>query len=606
MPDLESRCSVTKLIVPYTGVCAEADARLIGIAERLGIQCELLPLEEKGDSFKSPVNEGVASRGSCLVINAGVFRDWTCGQLSNELVKCLTSQFSHLLVHAVTLDAFSNSLVKALSQGRFESVELCDDSRAFYSISASAREICGAFSGLSFGPINPCNDCVFRGDAAKEVARALIMIGGKPLLAAMKYGETEVLFVGSRDVIDVNQDVAELPLSDYFSQFIPQVMSLRYIFGELCWHPGNQYAAFIIDDPLLRPKYGYLDFEVLLDMMKKHNFATTIAFIPYNYRRNRDRTVQMFRNNGDRLSICFHGNDHTAAEFASSDVFRLNETLNVAERRISALTRTTGLSCSKVMVFPQEVFSVEAARMLKAHSFLCAVNAGSTPYGGKAMLTVSEVMQPALLRHGGVPLFIRRYIGKAEPQDFALNFFFGKPAIIVDHHEAFKQPEALIQTVGMINSLSAEVRWCDLETAAANSNLQRSDSTGVCQVRAYSSAITLSNDEDCPKRFLVEWDHTNDSPAVEGIVHDSMFDVPFEVDGAILRISVEIEAKSSCTYSVHYCNGQLTYGKFGCWWAFKVMLRRRLSEVRDNYISKNRLTKAFGDTVRRQLLSRLL
>jgi len=41
----------------------------------------------------------------------------------------------------------------------------------------------------------------------------------------------------------------------------------------------------------------------------------------------------MFRENPHRLSICFHGNDHTEAEFASNDPALLNGMLDIAEGR---------------------------------------------------------------------------------------------------------------------------------------------------------------------------------------------------------------------------------------------------------------------------------
>ena len=56
-------------------------------------------------------------------------------------------------------------------------------------------------------------------------------------------------------------------------------------------------ACLIIDDPVLRPKYGCLDYKRLLKEMKIHNFFTEIAFIPYNYRKSDAETVRLFANN---------------------------------------------------------------------------------------------------------------------------------------------------------------------------------------------------------------------------------------------------------------------------------------------------------------------
>ena len=88
--------------------------------------------------------------------------------------------------------------------------------------------------------------------------------------------------------------------------------------------------------PLLRRDYGYLNFDSLLRLAKEHNFHTAISFIPHNYRRNSARIVRMFRENPRRLSICFHGNDHTEAEFASTDRALLNGMLGIGEERMKA------------------------------------------------------------------------------------------------------------------------------------------------------------------------------------------------------------------------------------------------------------------------------
>ena len=111
-------------------------------------------------------------------------------------------------------------------------------------------------------------------------------------------------------------------------------MALRYAAGDECWRPRERHASIIVDDPLLRKEYGFLNFETLLRLTKQHNFHTTIAFIPHNFRRSSPRITRMFRENASRLAICFHGNDHTGGEFASTDTALLNTLLRVAEDRI--------------------------------------------------------------------------------------------------------------------------------------------------------------------------------------------------------------------------------------------------------------------------------
>jgi len=63
-----------------------------------------------------------------------------------------------------------------------------------------------------------------------------------------------------------------------------------------------------VDDAWLREPYGYLQYSDLLQEMRRHNFHTTIAFIPWNYDRSEPDVISLFRANSDRLSICIHGN----------------------------------------------------------------------------------------------------------------------------------------------------------------------------------------------------------------------------------------------------------------------------------------------------------
>jgi hypothetical protein len=404
--------------------------------------------------------------------------------------------------------------------------------------------------------------------------------------------------------LDVDHQVGDAPLSEYFSRFVPQAMALRYIFREECWHPLENFASFILDDPLLQPKYGYLDFGSLLNLMRQHDFATTVAFIPHNYRKSSRRTVEMFRRNSDRLAICFHGNDHTAGEFASADSCRLNTMLRIAEARMSIHAHATGLRCPKVMVFPYDDFSVEALRVLKSRSFLAGVSGPPHPVGRPVNLTLRELAQPAVLRHGGFPLFPRTNLEHARKQDIAFALFFGRPAFIAGHHDVLKRPAALSEAVSMINLIAPGIRWCGLETAIINSALRRKTSDGAYHVRAYSSAVRLANDRDSLQRFVVEWNHSVERPPVDHILRDGAPDRSFEVGGSVVRFSADLGPHSSATVCVIYRNDFASLERLGFRWDTKAVIRRRLSEVRDNYVSKNGYALSLHRRLRHWLLTR--
>ena len=595
-----------KLIVPHTGAIQSSDSRLIRLAQFLGVMCEPFLLEKLSRQPAGNTEKAFPKPDSCLVINPQVIKEWTGAVLPADLVSRLTSQFPYLIVHGLTADPFCDELVKTLSAGRLRRVQRIVDTDQPYEIAVDCREVSGAFSGISFGPVNPANDCILSVDCGKPAVRRLISIGGSPFMALMKIDNTEILFLASADTLDVNHELGDTPLRKYFSRFVPHSMALRYIFGGQCWHPGEHYASLTIDDPLLRPSYGFLNFESLLHLMEEANFSTTIAFIPHNYRRNARQIIELFHKNRNRFAICFHGNDHTAAEFASDDIPRLNTMLGIAESRMDIHCRATGLRCHRVMVFPQEHFSVEAMEVLKSRNFSAAVSSTPHPTGRQVAITLGDIAEPAILRHAGFPLFLRKYIAETEKQDIAFNLFFGKPVLIVDHHEAFRHPDLLVEAITMINSLAPEIRWSDLETAVTNSILKRRAPDGSNYVRAYSNTVRVTNDEQSQQRYIIEWKHLGQCPFVEQVVCDGRpFDL-FEADEFGIRLSVELTPGDSNAFSVVYRNDYSSLEDLGFCWSAKAYIRRRICELRDNYISKNRHATALADVLRRSYYNRFV
>lgn len=586
-----------KLVVPHTAEVQASDARLIGLAEFLGISCKRLFLDKQAQHYVRYIEEALPNQACCLVINPQVIRDWTRGVVPADLISCLTSRFPHILVHGLSTGPFDNNLIEALSSKCLHSVRLITNTGQLYEIASDSREVCGAFSGISFGPVNPVNDRILSADTEKGPVRTAISIGGSPFMAVMKREKAEIVFVASADTLDVNDEIGSAPLSEHFSRFVPHAMALRHIFGEASWHPCEHYASIIIDDPLLRPQYGFLNFESLLRLMKEYNFSTTVAFIPHNYRRNSKRVVQMFRGNDKRLAICFHGNDHTAAEFASNDTSRLNTMIRIAEARMNIHRQATGLPCHKVMVFPQGNFSVEAMRVLKASNFCAAVNSVPHPTSRPAALSLAELAQPAVLRYGGFPLFLRKAIREIKRQDIAFNLFFGRPVLVVEHHEAFRQPETLAEVAFTINSFSPRIRWSNLETAIVSSTLRRKLPEGTYHIRAYSGAVRIANNQDFPQRFLVEWNHSCQCPPVEHVLRAGELCQSYEVDDSGIRVSVELASSSCERFSVVYRNDYRSFRSLGFQWTAKALVRRRLSEVRDNYVSKNRYAMMLAKTL---------
>lgn len=591
-----------KLVVPYIGEVRAVDARLVRLAEFLGIPCETIALVEVAN-HAGYLEAALPDHSSCFVVNPEVIKEWlgTAG-IPNDLVAFLLSRFPNLVVHGLRVDAFDTGLVAALSGGRLKSVNAIDGDDAVYAVARDSKTVCGAFAGLSLGPANPVNDHVLSSSGSDPAVQQLISIGGLPFMAAVKLEGAEILFVASEDVADLNAEVGNAPLAEYFSRLVPLAMALRYAAGDQCWRPSTAHASIIIDDPLLRKTYGFLRFETLLRLANRHNFHTTIAFIPHNYRRSSSRITRMFQENAARLSICFHGNDHTEGEFASTDLAFLNTSLQIAEDRMNLHHQMTGLACDRVMVFPQGNFSIEAMKVLKSHNFAAAVNTVPHPAEQPVRLTIGELAQPAVLRYGGFPLFIRNPIRQTRSHDVAFNLFFGRPVLIVEHHEVFKRPESLAEIAATVNSVAPEVKWSNLATVVGNSILTRRGPDGTHHVRAYSGTVQVSNASGSSRRYSIEWGDSRDSAPIEQVLMNGAPCRGFEIDDDGLRLSVELAPGSTQAFSLVHRNLQASTRDLGLRWNAQAFLRRRLSEIRDNYLSKNQHLLTAAKAVQRRFL----
>ena len=595
-----------KLLVPYVGELQAMDARLIRLAEFLGISCEPFSLAklggERGESFAEYLEKAVPDRQICLAVNPQVMQDWMGrDSFPAELASFLVTRFPRLLVHSPRPVPFDGSVIAALSGGELQGVRGLGQANLCYEISPDSKDVCAAFAGLSFGPANSANDRVFSTGPGAFAVRRLISLGGSPFMAALRREKIEILFLAGLDVADLDAEIGDTPLVEYFSRLLPYAMALRYTFGEESWLPGEAHASVIIDDPLLRRNYGFLNFESLRGFMEQHNFHTTIAFIPHNFRRSSARVTRMFRENPARFAICFHGNDHTGAEFASTDTGLLHTMLKIAERRMGLHYKATGLDCARVMVFPQGHFSVEAMSALKSRNFDAAVNTVPHPTKQPVRLTLGEIAQPAVLRYGGFPLFLRKNSLRTQSADIAFNLFFGKPVLIVEHHDVFAHPETLIETASRINAIAPEIRWSDLGSAVAASTLHRRVH-GVCNVRAYSRTARISNESRSAQRFSIEWRQYGRNDSVEQVLKDGVPCAGFETDDAGTRLSVDLAPGSSQTFSVVCQSAHATFKGLGLRRNARAYLRRRLSEVRDNYLSKNPRMLAVAKTLRGRVL----
>jgi len=586
--------------VPQFGELDERDRRLMRLAEALGVVCQAVPLEAAADPA-SYLKQRVPEDCTCLVIHPRVFARWLKGRpLDRGATRKLVSGFTHVLVHGLRADDFDNALVGALSGGSAK-IEPMGNPLSQYAVSLHAGPMAEAFAGETFGPVNSQNDRVIRFAPLALTVEELILIDDRPFMARTRMGDTEVFFIAGDDVADLDRVIDVVEVEAHFSRLLPHAMVLRHAAGAECWRPVNQYASLVIDDPLLRMKYGYLNYEHALAQAKQWNFHIVTAFIPLNYRRSSADAARIFRENADRLSICVHGNDHAHYEFASRDTGFLNASYRSAIWRTQQHFKLTGVRCDPVMVFPLEGYSEAAMRTAKLNNLEAVVCSTTRPMELKTGVTLGELCRPAVVRYGGFPLFLRNSVAQMRRFDVAFRLFFGRPILIGEHHDIFKQTDRLLELVRTINSMAPNIHWANLATVTAGSMLVRK-ANGKEHVRGHARTLNPAALEESENPRVVEWAGFGDADLLKAVEIDGKPASAFTVPGPEDRIAVEVPAGARQAALVYRSSPEAVPAT-GLRWRATMMAKRRLSEFRDNYLSKNERILASAKAIQRRILN---
>ena len=452
--------------------------------------------------------------------------------------------------------------------------------------------ICGAMRNLR---MQPSATHLRSGDFFHTDGESLTpLIAGEDRAAFLKLNCNGLpVFVSSDRLIDIDAELTtfNFDIRDHFFSAVPLVSYIRWAFPHSSWHAPEASACLVIDDPLLKPTHGFVDFQELLSLMKRHNFSTNIAFIPWNWTRSAPGVVRLFRENPEHFSLSVHGCDHTRAEFGSPNQHRLYWKAQQALDRMDRHKTATGISHDPVIVFPQGVFSEAAMSALKRTNLIASVNndiISADPH--PRAITISDVWDIAVMRYP-FPLFTRRYPWEGI-ENFAFDALLGKPVIAVIHHDYCSDHCArLVSFVQQVNALQCAPAWRNLGDVVRRSCRQRGDSPGALEVEMYGAELRIENRSGQPKHFLIRRRECEPS-AIREICDCSGPIVWNPVNGHV-NFEIELRPGESKMVGIKFhelagdgCNrDELSY-------RFKAMLRRYLCEMRDNYVAPMRFRLA--------------
>lgn len=411
---------------------------------------------------------------------------------------------------------------------------------------------------------------------------------GKPtFIHAEGEGAQVYSFAGELE-LDLDSPVAdqEWQLLPYYAQLLAFGMYVRTVFPDSSWHAPEVGANFIIDDPHLKKRYGFVDYVTLTDTVDATQSALTIAFIPYNYSRSDPSVVRLMAVRTRQFSITVHGCDHTGGEFASSDLRQLQGLASLALERMEKHRRLTGLPYEASMVFPQGLFSEEALLALRSVGYRAAINSSVWAEGRTQPITVRDLLSVAVLRRGSVPLFSRRY--PQAPFEHAFHAFFGQPLFCVEHHGYFRHGyDPYVQWVKEMATLGSSVRWMPLDEVLDRAYLiRRTGTTGEYAVRQYTDRIRLKNPDADAAVFAVEMSECEENVLA---VYSNGKPLLHALREGVLTYSVEVAGGQEADVKVSRSptDAKAMYWRPKLSYRVRAAVRRILSDVRDNYIARS-------------------
>jgi hypothetical protein len=561
----------------------DQDERLLALAEWMGVPARKLTLDAQ-PALDRLVEEAGGQRFTAAISAEalGALREASPARALQEFIE---SRCATLLVYCASNSRPAAGLFDWLTDGVVSGLSPPEKRRQFHAPEGGKR-FSHAFAGQSFTLKRDVSVPAFElPQADNRNVEAILLADERPLLLRTERGACELLLLAVAELPDIGEPLSEESgVEERFDSLIPFLIFLRHAFGEACWHGAPGTARLIIDDPLLNTTYGFLDYDALGSSMRAAGYGTSIAFIPWNHwRTSKGKAAKLFQGNPN-LSICVHGCDHSNREFSETDPAALQWRADTALRRMERHQQRTAVAFDPVMVFPQGKFSSSAALALRSSDYLAAVNTTGVPTDNAAERpTIADYLRPAITKFHGFPIFQRRYPRRLV--DFAFDIFLGRPALIVQHHQDFRDGYRRLETfVQGLHRIEPHLTWGPLAHGLMQSCMMRSLSERVLEVRFFTRRFLFRSmpPAGVSLHFTKE---EPDASSVMGVLVDGR-NVPFSIESGLLAFEHRADARR--TIDVRIVPGPraspVASKRPGMAHRVGVPLRRALSELRDNML----------------------
>ena len=399
--------------------------------------------------------------------------------------------------------------------------------------------------------------------------------------------------LAGEEVVEENPESIETA----FAKIAPVMMFVRYSAGERGWHALHHYANLTIDDPWLREPYGDLSYKGLLKEMEKHDFHTTIAFIPWNYDRSEAEAVSLFRNHPERFSICIHGDNHDHKEFedlGSKPLSLQTAALTQSLARMEKFQTLTGIPYDNVFVFPHSIGTESILGELKTYNFLATINSSNVPMDRSRPSALLFALRPVTLFFADFPSISRYSAAMPSPNGFlGINEFLDNPLFFYTHHDFFATGiNAFDGMADDVNRLEPDTRWRSVGEIVKHLYLLRLRDDSNYDVLTFSNSFNLENTSGRSLVFDVRRQESG-SPVIASVSVDGQ-DYPYQLRGENLDLSVPVPAGGTRSVVIQYKNDLDLAAVSTSKSSFRVYLLRKASDYRDITLSKYYVGRAIS------------
>lgn len=416
-----------------------------------------------------------------------------------------------------------------------------------------------------------------------------------PMFVRINNGLQEIYFSASNmpSTLAATADPYREP--SVFVSLAPEMMFFRHAAGQRAWHSPGHYANLTIDDAWLREPYGYVNYENLLREMDRHNFHTTIAFIPWNFDRSQPALVSLFSARPDKFSICVHGDNHDHQEFGSYADKPLNGQIydiKQALARMAKFQQLTGLAYDPVMVFPHSISPESTLAVMKRYNFWATANSLNVPMGSEAPSGAEFALRTATMKFANFPS-LRRYSAEAPgpSSQLLVDGFLGNPMLFYVHQAFFSAGiDAFDKTADIVNRVAPDTEWRGLGHIAQHLYLEKLRDDGNYDIKMYSGTIRLNNRSPKDATFFASKEEDFSLPLTVEINNQTS---SYDRYGNQLQLQVTIPAGESRQIAIKYRNdldlAAVNISKD----SFRIIAIRHLSDFRDDVVSKSRIGRGF-------------